>query len=153
TEDWSNIFSGTSVAAATSFVNDAFDSGTDNIYTGGGTKDNLDITGWLWKNGKPQGKDDIEHAYAAAYNRPSDGHVILVAGADRFDNAGSSTMGFWFVQDSTVGSGITTTCGVGGGCSFGGKHTDGDLLIISDFSQGGPIASITVFVWKAGAAV
>lgn len=151
TEDWSNIFSGTSVASATSFVSDLFNSGTDTIYTGGSTKDNLDISGWLWKNGKPQGKDDIEHAYAAAYNRPSDGHVILVAGADRYDNSGDSTMGFWFVQDSTVGSGVTT-CSAGGGCSFGGKHTVGDLLIISDFSQGGPISTIAVYTWTASGA-
>jgi uncharacterized repeat protein (TIGR01451 family) len=152
TEDWSNIYAGSAVAVATSFVSDNFNSGTDNIYTGGGTKDNLDISGWLWKNGKPQGKDDIEHAYAAAYTRPSDGHTILVAGADRYDNSGDSTMGFWFVQDSTVGSGVTT-CSAGGGCPFGGKHTDGDLLIISDFSQGGPVASIAVYKWQSGAAV
>lgn len=153
TEDWATIFNannnsgGTTTAVASSFVSDAIN-GNDTIYTGGSTKDNSDITGWLWKTGKPQGKDDIEHAFAAAYNR-ADGHTILVVGADRYDNSGDSTMGFWFVQDSTVGTGVTT-CSAGAGCPFGGKHTDGDLLIVSDFSQGGPVASITVYKWSGG---
>lgn len=156
TEDWSVIFaastgSGTSLATAKSFVGDTINSGSDNIYTGGSTKDGLPLSGWLWKNGKPQGKDDIEHAYAAAYVRSSDGHTIVVAGADRYDNSGDSTMGFWFVQDPTVGSGVTT-CGSGGGCAFGGTHTDGDLLIVSDFSTGGAISNITVYTWGNGTA-
>ncbi len=151
TEDWATVAAavnsgGTTKAIATSFVGDKFNSPSDESYTGGSTKDTLDITGWLWKGSKPQGKDDIEHAYAAAYIN-SVGHVILVAGADRWDNSGDSTMGFWFVKNSSIGSGVTT-CNVGSGCSFGGSHSDGDLLIVSDFSQGGPVASIAVFLWK-----
>jgi hypothetical protein len=155
TEDWQDVFTAfpgnTTHSIATSFVSDSFNANGDNIYTGGSTKDGQDISGWLWKNGKPQGKDDIEHAYAAAYTR-ADGHTIIVAGADRYDNAGDSTMGFWFVQDPTVGSGVTASCGLGSGCSFGGKHTDGDLLIVSDFSTGGSISSIAVYLWGGNTA-
>jgi hypothetical protein len=156
TEDWDTIFAannnnGATLAVASSFVSDPINGNGDTIYTGGSTKDNLDITGWLWKTGKPQAKDDIEHAFAAAYNR-ADGHTILVVGADRYDNSGASTMGFWLVQDSTVGSGVTT-CNSGSGCPFGGKHTDGDLLIVSDFSQGGPVTNIAVYKWSAGSLV
>jgi hypothetical protein len=150
-EDWSTIFAanngGATAAVAFSFASDLFNNRNDNQYTGGSTKDNLDISGWLWKNGSPQGKDDIEHAYAAAYTA-SNGHTILLAGVDRWDNSGDSTMGFWFVKNSTIGSGVTPTCGVGSGCSFGGSHSDGDLLIVSDFSQGGPVANIAVYLWK-----
>ena len=47
-----------------------------------------------------------------------------------------------------MGSGVTT-CSAGGGCPFYGTQSGGDLLIISDFSQGGPIASIAVYTWTS----
>src|SRR5205807_392054 len=66
-DDWSNTLFGTSSAVAHSFVTDAVNAQTDDIFTGGGSKDTLGIQQgqWLFKNGKPQGKDDITHAFAA----------------------------------------------------------------------------------------
>src|SRR5215471_10403225 len=72
-DDWSNIFSGSGKhTAVTSFVTDPVN-GNDNILTqpggGGGAKDTNGFSVWTWKAGatvKPQGKDDIAHAYAAA---------------------------------------------------------------------------------------
>jgi len=154
TEDWDKIYSGKTVAnATTGIVNDLFNSGSDDIYTGGSTKDTNDFGQWLWKNGKPQSKDDFEHGYAAAYARASDGHIIIVAGVDRYDNSGSSTAGFWFVQDPNVGTGVTTptACTISSGCPFGGNHTDGDFLIISQFTVGGAVSTIQVFTWNGGA--
>jgi hypothetical protein len=111
-----------------------------------------------------QGKDDIAHAYAAAYHL-ANGHTAIYAGMDRFDNSGASTAGFWFVQDSTfalcVGPGLAAT-GNGGTVSnpsctaagtFVGHHFDGDILIVSDFSQGGAVSTINIFKWQSGVPV
>jgi len=156
TEDWDKIFAaqtgGSTVAVATDFATDAFNSSTDDIFTGGSTKDTNDFSTWMWKNGKPQAKDDFEHAYAAAYSRSSDSHLFVFAGVDRYDNSGSSTAGFWFAQDSAVGTGDTGTCGGGSGCAFGGTHKDGDILIISAFTTGGTVSTIQVFTWSGNGA-
>ncbi len=148
TDDWANIFTGVSLhaVATTGIVTDVTNSTSDNIFTGGGAKDTngLQSGPWLWKNGKPQGKDDIAHAYAAAYSRSSDDHTLIYFGMDRFDNSGDATAGFWFFQDSTVGLGGAKS---GSGTHFTGQHMDGDLLIVSDFSIGGAVSTIEVFKW------
>ena len=36
---------------------------------------------------------------------------------------------------------------VGGGTGFTGVHENGDLLVISDFSNGGTTSTITVYKW------
>jgi hypothetical protein len=146
TQDWDKIFAGTSGVINTGIGPDAFNSASDTSFTGGSTKDTIDFSQWKWKTAKVgQPKDDFEHAYAAAYTR-SDSHVIIVAGVDRYDNSGSSTAGFWFVQDPNVGSGVTGSCG-GNGCLFGGTHKDGDVLIISQFTIGGAVSTIQVYTW------
>ena len=147
TDDWANVFTGVSLhaVATTGIVGDATNSSSDDIFTGGGAKDTLGLQSgpWLWKNGKPQAKDDIAHAYAAAYTLPN-GHTGIYFGIDRFDNSGDATAGFWFFQDSTVGLGGANK---GGGTRFTGQHFDGDLLIVSDFSTGGAVSTIEVFKW------
>src|SRR6266478_4395546 len=66
TEDWDKIASGQTAALAKSFISpasspaEAINSNSDSIFTGGSSKDIIGIGNWLWKNGKPQGKDDIE---------------------------------------------------------------------------------------------
>lgn len=159
TEDWDTIFgstlsppTATTLATATSFEPDLFNTTSDDQFTGGSTKDTNDFSQWSWNNGKPQAKDDFEHAYAAAYTRSSDHHIIIIAGADRYDNSGSSTAGFWFVQDPQVGSGVTTPtqCPIPSGCTFGGSHVNGDILIISQFTTGGAVSTIQVFTWENG---
>ncbi len=172
TDDWVNIATPPNHAEATSFVSpnttpeEAINTTGDSIFTGGGSKDISGISSWKWKNGKPQGKDDIEHAFAAAYTLPG---IVLGSpqacggnnqpacdtavyfGMTRFDNSGDATAGFWFFQDGNVrlagGTGNPPTCG-GAGCPFAGHHSNGDLLIVSDFSQGGPIATIQAFEWQ-----
>ena len=59
----------TSAALAGSFFTDKVNSNTDDIFQGGGSKDTNGIQQgpWLFTGSKPQGKDDITHAYASAY--------------------------------------------------------------------------------------
>src|SRR5262249_25573220 len=129
-----------------SFVTDAVNSKDDDIFTGGGSKDTLGIQQgqWLFTGSKPQAKDDITHAFAATYTDPATGDVILYCGLDRFDNSGDATAGFWFLQNA-VGENPNVT--QNGGHPFVGTHTDGDILLVSDFTVGGSTSTIKVFKW------
>ena len=40
-------------------------------FSGGGSKDDLDISEWRWKAGEPLDKDDITNAYSAGYTIPA----------------------------------------------------------------------------------
>src|SRR5262249_39824145 len=99
---------------------------------------------WLFTGSKPQGKDDITHAYAAAYTDPSTGHLLLYAGMDRFDNSGDATAGFWFFQNPI---GENANVRQDGGHPLTGPHHDGDILLVSDFTIGGSTSTIKVFRW------
>jgi uncharacterized repeat protein (TIGR01451 family) len=161
THDWDQVFAdagspsavpgrgsfsngATSQALAGAFINDRVNTTSDDIFQGGGSKDTLGIQNWLFTGSKPQGKDDITHAYAAAYIDPSNGHLILYAGLDRFDNSGDSTAGFWFFGNNiTENPNVTTN----GGHPFVGTHQDGDILLVSDFTIGGSTSTIKVFRW------
>ena len=126
------------------------------IFTGGGSKDPIDINQWAWKDGAGglPDKDNLEHGFAARYsappstNCPSGGNPtceLIYFGSDRFDNSGDAQLGFWFFQNRiTLGSNK-----VGGASGFNGIHMNGDVLVISDFSIGGTISTITVYTWDS----
>jgi uncharacterized repeat protein (TIGR01451 family) len=147
--DWDQVFADatngttTSGALATAFTTD--ETSGDDIFTGGSTKDTLPVSGWLFKTGKPQDKDEISHAYAAEYKDPATGDQILYAGLDRFSNSGNSTAGFWFFVNP-VSKSVSGTVG-GSGAPFTGTHHDGDLLLISNFTIGGSVSTIAVYKW------
>src|SRR5438477_3160864 len=144
--DWDQVFANTSGALAAAFVTDAVNTTADDIFTGGGSKDTQGIQQgrWLFTGSKPQGKDDITHAYAAAYT-DTNGHLILYAGLDRYDNSGDATAGFWFFANNiTENPNVTQN----GGHPFVGTHADGDILLVSDFTVGGSTSTIKVFVWQ-----
>src|SRR5262249_30288050 len=151
--DWDQVFADNNVtpppvsgAVASAFITDAVNSNTDDIFTGGGSKDTLGIQQgpWLFTASKPQGKNDITHAYAAMYTDTSNGHSILYAGLDRFDNSGDATAGFWFFRNNITESSTVSGNGTG---PFVGSHADGDVLLVSDFTTGGSVSTIKVFVW------
>jgi len=146
-DDWSTIFAGTSsTALASVFVPDPANTTADNILFAGNTKDDLDLSGWQCNTGKPQAKDDLVDAFAAAYRQTSGanaGKTFVYFGADKFDTSGDAQIAFWFFLNP-VGC---TPGGGGGGTSFTGTHTVGDLLVISDFTNGGSISTIKVYRW------
>ena len=113
------------------------------IFTGGGSKDPQDISNWAWKDGAGglPDKDNLLHSFAARYNT-TEGDVLFF-GSDRLDNSGDAQQGFWFFQNS-VGLGSNS---VGGGTGFTGVHKNNDVLVISDFSNGGTTSTITVYKW------
>lgn len=152
--DWDQVFADrqsvppgtTSGALASSFVADAVNSNADDIFTGGGSKDTQGIQDgqWLFTDSKPQAKNDITHAYAAAYTDPDNGHLMLYVGLDRYDNRGDATVGFWFFRNPIRQNPHGTTQG---GHAFVGEHADGDILLTSDFTQGGSTSTIQVYRW------
>jgi uncharacterized repeat protein (TIGR01451 family) len=148
-DDWSPAPSG----AFTGIIADVTPSNplgsTGNQFQGGGSKDNNDITEWLWNPGEPLDKDDITDAFAVAKVNPTTvgdnhaGDLIVYFGLDRFANNGTAQVGFWFLKSAI---GLTTTASQGG-YTFSGQHTVGDVLVQSNFTQGGVINSISIFKW------
>ena len=151
-EDWDLVYAGTDTADATAFTEDLTLSGGiagagDSILSQD-TKDIQAIAAWTWKQTATtsvQDKADIEHAFAAQY----DDHLYF--GADRYSNSGDTVMGFWFFR-TEVGKIGPDAAGNG---TFTGAHTArsaterGDVLIVSDFRQGGKAPQIQVYEWVA----
>src|SRR4051812_703328 len=142
-EDWNKICPAAHAAGAAqclggTFATQSFFGDDDSrIYTGGSTKDDLDITGWNHTIGSVPDKDDLLHGFAARYGD----HLYF--GADRFANNGDSQVGVWFLQDAVA----PRTTGADAG-TFSGAHQDGDVLVLSDFTKGGEVSTVRVFRWN-----
>jgi hypothetical protein len=129
--------------------------GHDRVFQGGGSKDfNDPQNDWLWASKSSPDKDTLLHSFAARYSLTPDPNTcpvpagqttceVIFFGADRFANDGDAQMGFWFFQNKVAPS---DTAG-NGGFKFDGHHLNGDLLVISDFSNGGTTANIKAFKW------
>src|SRR5437764_3835617 len=92
----------------------------------------------------PLNKDDLQNAYAALVHVPANapdnaGHDVLYMGSERGSNNGTSFAGFWLLKDKNVGC--------SGSNDFSGQHTDGDLLIVSDYTNGGGTQDVSVYKW------
>src|SRR5689334_6363686 len=144
------------------------------LFTGGGSKDPQDTNQWAWKDGAGglPDKDNLQHAFAARYDVNSANCTgtetscdVLYFGSDRFDNSGDAQQGFWFLQNATAtqynNNGTQTVCPqkIGGATGFCDPntgaavvHRDGDMLVISDFSNGGTNSTITIYEWCTGSA-
>ena len=149
---------GTPTSGATAVSWTAEPSPNSSFFTGGGSKDPIDINQWAWKDltgGLPD-KDNLEHGFSVRYSIPASSTCpngpgptftgnceLIYFGSDRFDNSGDAQQGFWFFQNRvTLGSNK-----IGGGTGFNGVHMNGDVLVISDFSNGGGTSTISVFTW------
>jgi hypothetical protein len=123
----------------------------DDVATGGNTKDDLDFSQWNWIWQAANDKNDIEHTFAAQYKdttvgSPTFGHNFIVFGLDKLSNSGSASVGFWFTKQdiSLTNPGPPNNSPAG---KFNGTHTQGDLLVQSDFTSGGSVSRVEVFVW------
>ena len=162
TYDWANFFdaNGGKLAlptdyTASSFVQDfntkpgrkggvVFDTSDASTYTVG-SKDILDVNGWsCTPANNVTDKGDIMNAYAAAYTAPgANGHKFMFFALERNSNVGDANVAFWFLQGSA-------SCPAAGG-SFTGTHHNGDLLIVSAFTNGGAVSTINAYEWQNGA--
>ncbi len=157
-DDWDNLItcSGTlgncvavqgNAAEVPVFV---FDPAPNSIFTGGGSKDELAIEQWQYKNGNVPDKDNLIEAFAAVYlptSGPRANHKLLYFGANRDAVNGDAQIGFWFFRNTVSAPSPTNTAQ-----SFVGTHAVGDILILSNFVQGGGTSNIQVFVVTAVAA-
>lgn len=134
-EDWQTLYNGG--GSATTFTGIVPDkNGTDNIFTGGGSKTPNLIEDWMWKSSPPPpDKDNITHAYAANYNVA--GEQVIYFGADLYADNGDAELAFWFFQDN-----VNPTAS-----GFDGEHVDEDAYVAVKFSNGGTQANITVYEW------
>ena len=131
-DDWDLVFGGTSGAQLTTGVVSDFPSKKDDYFQIG-TKDQDDATSWRYNVQSTPDKDDILHGGAAQY-----GSRLYFFG-DRFDVSGDAQIGFWFLKD--------TVNVVVPGSTFTGKHSVGDLLVLSNFVKGGGTPVIFAYEW------
>jgi uncharacterized repeat protein (TIGR01451 family) len=126
--------------AFTGFRSDPTD-GTDLGFGSGQTKDTRDISQWTWEAADvTPAKSDIVNDYAAVY--AEDGNLILYFGQNRqLDNSGDANVGFWLLQNAI---------GLDPDGTFSGVHADGDLLVQSEFTNGGSVSGIRVYEWLNG---
>ena len=110
-------------------------SSSTNAFTGGHSKDALQISGWAYSSANTPPKDGLNAAYAAGY-AITDFDVIF--GADRFEGSGDANIGIWLFQNQI------SLNGTGG---FIGNHANGDVFIVSAFITGGGISQIAVYSW------
>jgi hypothetical protein len=136
-DDWDKIDDGPTDPSSDDSANASSwvaDGNGPTIFTQGGSKDDLNTTGWRHKDGSSPDKDELLHAFAARYDDN------LYFGADRFSNSGDAVMGFWFFQQEITAQPDGT---------FGpGVHEDGDVLVLSDFTGGGGNVTIRVYQWN-----
>lgn len=111
-----------------------------------GSKDTLPISpGWQCSfSNNVNSKIDIMNAYAAAYTA-ANGDELLYFALEKNANEGNNNVGFWFLQDEAA------CASASGNNAFVGDHTDGDLLIVSAFTNGGLVSTIDVYRWNGGA--
>ena len=140
--------------ASSTRSSDPVETSADDIFDGGQTKDTENLDEWLWKGGEPNDKNDIEHAFAAAYEHPTSGDLIIYFGLDRMDNNGDAAAGFWFlkkpVEQKTIdadGDGDTENVFVFQGTNTLATHSVGDTLVQTDFTKGGSIERVEAYQW------
>jgi len=110
-----------------------------------GSKDTLAVSGWQCnKDNNVNSKIDIMNAYAASYTA-ADGDKLIYFGLDKNKDNGDNNVGFWFLQgnaDCDASNGTAT---------WSGAHTNGDVLVVSEFTNGGGVSGITAYQWSGGA--
>ncbi len=159
--DWSQVFAQAGHGADKAlFIPDATipTTSTDDQPATGSTKDVLDMDGWNCKEaGLSPPKNDMANAFVASYTvtvaagdfhgttqtTEAHPHQLIYFGLDRINSDnGNANVGFWMLKDNhdCDGSDGTATW-------TGGKHSKGDTLIVSEFTGGGGVSTIQVFVW------
>ncbi len=113
---------------------------------GAGVKDIDAISNWGCTTiHNPTAKDNLLNAYAALVQVQSGataGHFVLYVGSERESNNGTSFAGFWLFKNSVTCNPLTGT--------FSGSHTDGDILVVSNYTNGGGNQEVELFQEQSG---
>ena len=126
-----------------------FCTGDDTTYATG-SKDTLGIGNGGWQcnhDNNVNSKIDIMNAYSASYfsNGDGTGDHIIYFGLEKNKNNGTNDVGVWLLQGTASCSAPT------GHANFTGGHQNKDVLVVSEFSQGGGVSSIKAYQWAAAA--
>ena len=99
-------------------------------------------SGWRCKAANQvTNKGDITNAYAAVYD---DGeNRILYFGLEKDQDSGSNNVGLWLLQGQISCAGG----GSGNGNAFQGNHVEGDIFLVSEFTNGGGVSTIRAYQW------
>lgn len=118
-----------------------------------GSKDTQDISAWRFDIGSSPPKDDMLHAYAAAYtataargSTTSVGDLLIYFGADRAAFSGTASLGFWFFKkdvEAKNGSFFLR------GTNTPATHSIGDVLVAFEYTNGGAVTGVRTFVWTS----
>lgn len=159
TDDWESFFVNPPTAhtsRTTGIVSD-----TSPAVFRGGSKDIQDISDWRYDLGSSPPKDDMLHAYAAAYSvdsptivipGASDGDLVVYFGADRVAFNGTASLGFWFFKNPVERNDATKRF-VNPVTGQPATHANGDTLVAFEYTNGGAVTTVKVFVWQNGALV
>ena len=156
-DDWESFISGgtPNTSKATGIVDD---SNPPKVFRNG-SKDTQDISAWRYDLGSSPPKDDMLHAYAAAYKATAESvartspatsavdDLLIYFGADRAAFQGTASLGFWFFKnpiDTLNGSFVVA------GTSTPATHTDGDTLVAFEYTNGGAVTDVRIFQWING---
>lgn len=126
-----------------------------------GSKDTLDISTWRFDLGSSPPKDDMLHAYAAAYKATADSvsktdpptssvdDLLIYFGADRAAFNGTASLGFWFFKNPIERNNANGTFVVPGTTTLA-THTEGDTLVAFEYTNGGAVTDVRIFKWTSG---
>ncbi|WP_143055598.1 SprB repeat-containing protein, partial [Flavobacterium terrigena] len=111
--------------------------GTDDQWTQGSKDTDPSPTlNWKWVKGNSNDKGDIGNAGAVLLG------TKLYFFGDRAAFNGDAQIGFWFFLNDVMPTGTGDSAS-----PFVGEHANGDILIISNFTNGGGIVQPIVYVW------
>ena len=151
--DWATTNAGLCADASlfdhTGVIPDEFVNKVDPSAFTTGSHDTGNISSWGCDTQPFTAKDNILNTYAAAYLVPKSGdgtHRVVYMAQERESNNGDSFAGFWLLHSSASCTPPKT-----GSNAFSGAHTNGDLLVVSNYTNGGGTNAVTIYAWENGA--
>ncbi|MBK8835339.1 MAG: hypothetical protein IPO29_10945 [Anaerolineae bacterium] len=110
------------------------------------SKINQELSAWAFTSGGAPDKGDLVNSMGAIAVHPGTlTETLAYLGLSRTDNSGSTSYGFWLLQPSVVMSGGQLFIS---GTNTLATHKVNDLLVLSDFSNGGSVDRIQLYRWN-----
>ena len=131
--DWPAVLNSGSYTAK-AFIRDANNS-NDNSFTTGASDVGL-ISTWNWSLGSTNNKGDISNVGAVMIGKN------LYFFGDRTAINGDAQIGFWFFQGGVAPMDASAT-----NKPFSGEHQIGDVLVLSNFTNGGGTVTLRIYRW------
>src|SRR6185503_17494079 len=122
---------------------DLFESGSDNIFSGG-LKVNDNPNQWTWTSSQPPAKNEINHGMLHI-SQDTNGHIWAIVAGDRLSDNGSAYIDFEFLQVALSVNTNGSFTSAGPNCG----RTVNDFLLTVAFTGGGSTADFFVQRWRA----